>query len=187
MAGSLLRHIFRHGTRRSTHVISAHHVGAQPLQNQQQTSPLKRVLTEDDLPDSPLAYEPRSESRQSSVLEDIAEECNNDKEPEIELEVAGEIERTFINETLAALDLDISKFTSRDLILSSVDEARLAILSHIDTINTTLAVLDAFDGFSATIALLKVEMVEKNKACEEKLAMLEHVEWAVGQMQLGEE
>ncbi|KAH7077577.1 hypothetical protein BKA63DRAFT_489142 [Paraphoma chrysanthemicola] len=189
MAGSLLRHIFRHGPRRGVHAApdsSAHRVETQFVGKRQQTSPLKRVLTEDDLPDSPLAYKSRSKSRQSSVLEDIAQEGNNEREPETEPE-AGESGGKSITETLAALDLDISNFTTRDLILSTVDEARLAIHSHIDTINTALALLDALDGFSATIAVLRDEMMEKSKACEEKLAVLQHVEWAVGQMQFEEE
>jgi hypothetical protein len=183
---SLLRHIFRHGPRRSAQTTEhpgAHGSESKPTPIKQPTSPLKHVLTEDDVPESPLAYKSRPDSRQSSILEDIEEEESSNAE----LETAAEIDRASITETLAALDLDISAFTTRDLILSTVDEARLAVRSHLDTINTTMTLLDALDGFSATIAVLSDEMVEKKRVCEEKLGVLEHVEWAVGQMRFGEE
>ncbi|KAF2023860.1 hypothetical protein EK21DRAFT_79988, partial [Setomelanomma holmii] len=176
---SLLRHIFRHGPRRS--LTSSPHDSA--CQSIKPPSLLKQVLSEADLPDSPLAYKSRPDSQQSSVLEDIAEESNSDADTEVPIKR----DNSLIAETLAALDLDISTFTTRDLILSTVDEARLAVHMHLDTISSTLALLDSLEGFSATIAVLKEKMVEKTRVCEGKLGTLDHVEWAVGQMQFGAE
>lgn len=68
-----------------------------------------------------------------------------------------------------------------------MDEARLATHAHLDTINTTLALLDALEGFSPTIPVLREEMVLSKRVCEERLRMLDEAERAVEQMQFSSE
>lgn len=85
-------------------------------------------------------------------------------------------------ETLSSLDLEISNFSTRELICAALDEAKTATLSHLDTIETTLALLDALDGFSATISELEKDMTEKKQVCLEKMKMLEAVDRAVESM-----
>jgi hypothetical protein len=124
-----------------------------------------------DPPDSPLAYKSRSDSRQSSILEDIAEEGSNDSSNE------GDAES--VAETVIAPALDIRGYTTQELLVGTLSEAKIAIHSHLDTINTTLELLGALEGFSATIPVLRDEMLVKKEECEEKLDMLEDVEEAV--------
>lgn len=177
---NLLRYIFRHGPHSKARTAvsptkpTAHISETDSPPQGEPISPQPLVLT-DDTPESPLAYKSRPESRQSSILEDIVEENSS------------EIDNASIAETLALPDLHINAFTTRGLIIASVDEARIANHAHLETINTILALLVALEGFSATIGVLSVEMEEKQRACEEKLAMLEDVERAVIQMHFEDE
>mgnify|MGYP004507284499 CR=1 FL=1 len=107
-------------------------------------------------------------------LEDIAEEDV--------IDTPSPIETASLTETLASLDLEISTFSTRELVHATLDEAKTAASSHLDTINTTLLLLEALDGFSATISELRKEMLEKKQACEEKMVMLDAVERAVEEM-----
>ena len=104
-------------------------------------------------------------------LEDIAEEDVADR--------PSSIETASLTETLASLDLEISTFSARELIHATLDEAKATVSSHLDTIDTTLALLNALDGFSETISELRKEMLDKKQACEEKMVMLDAVERAI--------
>ncbi|KAL1607181.1 hypothetical protein SLS59_002885 [Nothophoma quercina] len=53
-----------------------------------------------------------------------------------------------LTETLASLELETSTFSARELVRATLDEAKTAATFHLDTINTTLALLEALDGFS---------------------------------------
>jgi len=183
---SLIRYIFRHGPHvRARSDTSPSERFAQEPVNPPEPVTLSRRPTPDDAPDSPLAYKSRSESRQSTNLEDIAEET---VEPDQDTDdSSSNDDSASIAETLAALDLDINTFTTRGLISASVAEARMGNDAHLVTIDTILALLDALDGFSATVTILRTEMEEKKRVCEEKLAMLDDVERAVSQMEFGEE
>jgi hypothetical protein len=136
-----------------------------------------------DGPESPLAYktrpedraQERSDSRASSVLEDIPEESSSEEE-------YPEYDEHSILETLSALSFDMQSYTTRDLILATLNEARTATHGHLDTINTTIALLDALNGFSATIAVLRDEMLAKKEVYEEKMSLLDDLERAVERM-----
>lgn len=54
----------------------------------------------------------------------------------------------------------------RDLFHAVIKEAIAATTLHINTLNTTLALLDSLRGFSATIDVLRREMQEKKRECE---------------------
>lgn len=176
---SLLRYIFRHGphskARSSTSLtVTIHEQETKSLDTSKSLS-RKHSKSPISPPESQLAHKSRSESRQSSVLENIVEETY------------GDTDNTSIAEMLAALDIGIDSFTTRGLVTASVDEAIQATHAHLDTINTTLALLDTLTAFSATIGVLRKEMEEKRRLCQEKLAMLEDVETAVTQMAFGDE
>jgi len=47
--------------------------------------------------------------------------------------------------------------------------------------------LEALDGFSATVDVLRDEMLDKKEIYEEKMGLLEHLERAVACMRFGEE
>lgn len=66
------------------------------------------------------------------------------------------------------------------LLPAALQEAKLATHAHLDTLRTSLALLDALDGFSATVAVLREEFEEKVKTCEERLEMIGDVEGMVG-------
>jgi hypothetical protein len=74
--------------------------------------------------------------------------------------------------------IDPATLTARDL-YAAIDEAKSATNGHLDTLETTLALLGALKGFSATIEVLKQEMEDKKRACEAKLVELEGFEEAV--------
>jgi hypothetical protein len=177
----------------------------------------QQLMVINDVPKSPLAYKTCSESRGSSVLEVIVEESEysademeysaeekeysgDDNEygrDEIEYErdeidYSGEescsdIDKASVAETCSALDLSIDTFTTRELVTAALSEAKTITYDHLDTITMTLALLEALEGFSATITALREEMVTKKQTCEEKLTMLEDIEGAVEHMQFGTE
>lgn len=89
------------------------------------------------------------------------------------------IDTASLTETLNSLNLETSAFSTRELIHATLEEAKIATDLHVDTIDTTLALLDALKGFSATISKLRKETLEKKQACEEKMAMLNAVGRAV--------
>ncbi|KAF1830788.1 hypothetical protein BDW02DRAFT_601392 [Decorospora gaudefroyi] len=72
----------------------------------------------------------------------------------------------------------------RTLFYTAIDAAIDATNSHIDTLETTLALLGALNGMSDTVTVLKAEMEEKKRVCEEKLVELERLEegvWGAGE------
>ncbi|KAF2633886.1 hypothetical protein BU25DRAFT_325588, partial [Macroventuria anomochaeta] len=171
---NLLRHIFRHsprdrvtedalplGLRKSAPELSG---VATDSEREPAVSKIKQSATSSTTTLPPKTPEPFG-------LEDIAEEDIVD--------IPSPIETASLAETLASLDLEISTFSTRELVHATLDEAKTAASSHLDTINTTLALLGALDGFSATISALRREMLEKKQACEEKMVMLDAVERAV--------
>jgi hypothetical protein len=198
---SLLRHIFRHGPYAKAHnAFSPLKAGIDAPDDLSKT--LKRstsqrhLVSPEPTPDYHLAYKIRSESRQSSVLEDIAEESEDLDEKDsyhsseadyTTSETDSDIDKTSIADTLAALQLSLENFTTRNLVMAALNEARIATYAHLDTIETSLALLEVLEGLSATIAVLEEEMLEKRERCKEKLHMLEDVERVVTRMQFGGE
>jgi hypothetical protein len=171
---NLLRHIFRHGPRNNVSedamplglgtshkklagisVDSSHEPKA--LHNHQN-------LTMDKLTPPPKTPEPFG-------LENIAEE---DGAGTLSL-----LDTASLTETPTSVDLDISTFSTSELVHATLNEAKMATNSHLNTIDTTLALLEALDGFSATISALKKEMLEEKQACEEKMEMLDAIERAL--------
>lgn len=125
-------------------------------------------------PESPLAHKTRPESRASTVLEDITEESYSDDD-------------VSMVEPFAALDLDIATLTTHELLTAAVREAKSSLHAHLNTVNTTLELLWALNGFSATITAMKGEMEATKEICEEKLKAIEDVERAVECMRFEEE
>jgi len=60
---------------------------------------------------------------------------------------------------------DPSAITTRDLIYAAIDEATSATHAHLNTLETTLALLETIKGFSETVEVLRREMEEKKRAC----------------------
>lgn len=121
-------------------------------------------------PDPPLAHKSRPESRASTILDDITEESGSDDDASIA-------------ESFATLGLVIDAFSTRELLIATLKEAKVDLRDHLDTVNTTLEILQALDGFSATITAVKEEMEAKKEICEEKLKMLRDIEKFVGNLQ----
>ncbi|KAH8726583.1 hypothetical protein GQ44DRAFT_725787 [Phaeosphaeriaceae sp. PMI808] len=168
---SLLRFIFRHGPH---HAKSSIHAPESQITATNQSLPHDNFAAPINAPESPLAYKTDLTSHNSSILDQSANRSSSN------------IDNDSIAEALATLDLDVSTFTTHDLVIAAIDEARNSLNEHIDTVDTTLALLDALKGFSATIATLKEEMIEKRMLCEGRLVVLEDVERGVSHMQFGE-
>ncbi|KAL1799883.1 hypothetical protein ACET3X_000225 [Alternaria dauci] len=83
-----------------------------------------------------------------------------------------------------ALAIDPATLTTRDLLYAAIDEATAAVNTHIDTLETTLALLRAISGFSETVEVLKREMEDKKRECKIKLGELEGFEEGVAGMKL---
>jgi hypothetical protein len=193
---SLLRHIFRHGPHSKTNTARLPiDPSASELAAVNASLSHLELAPNNDLPESPLAYKSRPDSRQSINLEDIVEESNSDtregtsdeQECTIIEEATADVETQFVADTLTALNLDIATFTTRELLTTTLNKAKIATHAHLNTVDMTLKLLDALKGFSATIDVLRTEMVEKKRACEENMALLEDVEQAVEQMQFERE
>lgn len=182
---SLLRQIFRHGPR-DTKIEDV-----RPLLTDQTTT--ERVSQAGNKSCDPAALEkslrissnqpmPPPSTPERFRLEGIAEEDADDTFKPIQHDIPSPTKTTSSVETITSLDPDLSTFSTCDLVNASIEEAKSAISAHLDTINTTLALLETLDGFSATITVLRQEMLEKKEACEDKMAMLYAVEQAVEEM-----
>jgi hypothetical protein len=190
--GNLLRHIFRHGSLLSKSKTDALPPKATNPENSAYVAePVAKPVetAAKQLPRTP----PRTPERNShtvEVLPEILEESDSSPllasgSPSITITTATST-RTLLAPVTTAL-LDITTFTTRDLLYAAIDEATAATNAHLDTIETTLAVLQALNGFSATIDLVKREMLEKERACENKLEDLESLEEAVEGMRFVDE
>jgi hypothetical protein len=196
---SLLRHIFRHGpySKARTAPPASKATSETPEDSPtmlRRSASQRQLITPDSAPESPLTYKVCSESRQSSFLEDIAEESEDteiedtseyitEESEYVTEESDSDIDKTSIADTLAALQLSLENFSTRNLINAALNEAKIATYAHLDTLDTTLALLEALNGFSSTITVLGEEMVEKKRACAEKLTMLDAVTRVVERMQ----
>lgn len=179
---SLLRYVFRHGRhgRSGTAEVTSDHESRKPMhtshspekQDHRPKSPTASAESEEPMPS--LVHQPRSESRASTVLEDIAEESGSDDD-------------WSMAESLAALDIGIENFTTRELLTATLKEAKSSLHAHLDTIDIALEVLRALDGFSATIVAVKEEMEATKEMCEEKLKVIRDVERFVDCLQFPNE
>ena len=185
---SLLRHIFRHGPREKTSED-----GRPLLTDQTTTTSTKRGSPADNKGRDPVARKgsPRASSNHTMSppstperfrLEGIVEEDSDDVFKPVQHDNSSPAKTTSSIETITSLGPDLSTFTTRDLVNASIEEAKSAISAHLDTILTTLALLETLHGFSTTITVLRQEMLEKEEACEDKMAMLRAVEQAVEEM-----
>lgn len=95
------------------------------------------------------------------------------------------------NETLhtASIPLPTSQPASssttlsvRDVLHAVIEEAHAATAMHMETLETTLALLHAIQGMSATVDILQREMQEKKEVCEEMRRDLVSFEEVVGEM-----
>lgn len=175
-ARNLLRQVFRHGPRDKVNA------DALPLGIRQMAAGNnipETAASENKLRNTARTFTPTSRTPEPFGLEDIAEEAAGGS--------PSTIETASHTESATSLDLDTSFFSIRELVEATIDEAKTIASSHLDTIDMTLALLDALDGFSATISELRKEFRVKKEACEEKLTMLEAVERAVNGMVFAEE
>lgn len=168
----LLRHVFRHRRRDK---ISK---GALPLgldESRKESAhvvvgnntPESKVFSNQHTPTSAETFAPPPKTPEPFGLENIAEEES--------IDTPSPVDTTSLTETPTSRDLEINSFSTREIIYATLDEAKMAIRSHLDTIDTQLALLDALDGFSATISELRKEMLKSQQACEEKMGMLNAV------------
>jgi hypothetical protein len=180
----LLRYIFRHGphakARAATKPPCA--VSNEPKDTASATSnkpaPYRKATPSKDDSESPLTYKIRpdsQESQRSSILEDIAEEIVSDDD------------KSSSGETITPFEHNIQALGTRELLTATLYEARIATHAHLDSIDATLGLLDALDGFSATITVLKAEFKGRKEMCEEKMTMLEDIERVVEHMRFAEE
>ncbi|KAJ4993988.1 hypothetical protein SVAN01_00465 [Stagonosporopsis vannaccii] len=167
-ARSLLRHVFRHEPRGKVSV------DALPLGLRQTTAGNNKPEIATVEKKFRFTSTPVQKTPEPFGLEDITEEAPVDTPPSIETASP--------KESFTSLDLGISSYSTRDLVQATLDEAKATTDSHLDTINSTLALLDALDGFSETISELRKEMIAKKHVCEGKLCMLGAVERAVEDM-----
>ncbi|KAF1842226.1 uncharacterized protein K460DRAFT_420157 [Cucurbitaria berberidis CBS 394.84] len=167
---SLLRYIFHHGA------YSNSSTDASPLKLSESPHTEPTENPKDAVSNPPTTRLPPT-TAQEAVLGDIVEAPNTDIDTDTHS----------ITKTLTTLNLDIKNWETRDLIHATIDEARLATQAHLDTISTTLALLDALEGFSPTILVLRKEMEGKKLVCEGKLKVLQEVEGAAEQMHFGDE
>jgi hypothetical protein len=173
---SLLRYIFRHGPQSKARSVTtppranSYEPKEVSPRSSGEATPYQQSTTSNHAPESPLAYKIRSDSRASSNLEDIAEESSSDDD------------KSSSTETISPLEHDLQALGTRDLMTATLYEAKIATHAHMDTIDASLNLLDALDGFSATITVMREDFLDRKEMCEEKLVMLEDVERAVERM-----
>lgn len=173
---NLLRQIFRHGPRDKVHEDALPLVLKPPATEPATNTTRETAINKDTQRAAPSTRPPPPKTPEPFGLEDIAEEDTRPDTPS-----ATE------SETLAWFELEISTFSTRELVNATLYEAKSAASSHLDTINTTLSLLEALEGFSATILELRSEMLEKKQACKEQMATLEAVERSIERMTVAAE
>ncbi|KAF3031678.1 hypothetical protein E8E12_002645 [Didymella heteroderae] len=167
---NLLRHIFRHGPRDKVGE-GALPIGLKLQANEPATNTTRETAVSQNNQRAALSTRPPPpKTPELFGLEDIAQEDTADTSSVTE------------SETLPWFELEISTFSTRELVHATLYEAKSAAASHLDTINTTLSLLGALEGFSATISELKREMLEKKQACQEQRATLDAVERSIERM-----
>lgn len=168
---NLLRHIFRHGPRDKVDE-DALPLSLKLQASESPTSTTRETATyHNNQRVAPSLRPPAPKTPEPFGLEDIAEEAtipNTPNTPSITE-----------SETLAWFELEISTFSTRELVRATLYEAKSAASSHLDTITTTLSLLEALEGFSATISELRGEMLARKQACEEQMATLDAVERSI--------
>jgi hypothetical protein len=179
--GNLLRHIFRYGPHskfKQDTLLSKtdERDGSSPVIKP--AADASKVLSQDPLP--PRTPEPPA----VHVLPEITEETSPGAtgSPSISSSTGSTVSDLASVVTVLASHapvIDPTTLTARDLLYAAIDEATSATNGHLDTLETTLALLGALTGFSATIEVLKQEMEDKKRACEAKLVELEGFEEAV--------
>lgn len=169
---SLFRHIFRHGPHAKRDGSTSPEKANEPL-------PEKcTALTESDSNLSgsepiPLVISTPWKTSESptriALAEDSADTANvNDDFTS---------DTATITQTLAALNLNLSTSTTRQLFYATIDEATAALRAHLHSISSVLALLDALEGFSAAILAMEEDMISAGRECQQKLQMMEDV-WA---------
>jgi hypothetical protein len=172
---SLLRYIFRHGpTAKERNEIAA-------LKDNPATREKMSTYTNEpqycqqsaaakETAEPAFDFDFRSDSRQSSVLEGNAGKENNGDNDKAS---------SSSTESVATIGLDACPLSTAELLAATLDEARDAVHAHLESLYTTLSLLDALEGFSATIPVLREETKEKMKTCEEKIVALHNVQTMV--------
>lgn len=171
---NLVRHVFRYGSRAKAgeNAVSIDvprrtaALDESPIKNERHTS----------------AIEAGSYTAQSSMtrtpellrLEGIVEEDA--------IDTPSSSKTASLSDSFAPTDHGVNVFSAREIIHAVLREANETVSSHLDTINTTLVLLKALDGFSATIETLSKEMLATKHVCEEKISMLRAVERAISDM-----
>lgn len=165
---NLLKHIFRNGP----------HVSASATQGHQHqrghAQPIATAISSPQTAAIDPAAPPKTPERRA--LDGIPEESNGDDASR----VTRSVPPTISSATTISDDpgLDLSDFTSLELLHASIHEAKSALQAHLDSISITLALLTTLDGFSPTIATLKMEMCDKEMVCKERLRIMDDVEFA---------
>jgi hypothetical protein len=181
--GSLLRHLFKHGQ----YAKSRSHEQS-PLVSESKrpvvitSKGLSQTLSPSRTPDPPAVHilpqiteeEPASTATTPSPVSSSTGSTVSDLASVI----------TVLDTTAATPAIDPATLTTRDLLYAAIDEATAATNTHIDTLETTLALLQAITGFSETVEVLEREMQDKRRACDSKLAELEGFEEAIEEMGL---
>lgn len=183
--GNLLRHLFKHGP----HARSKSHEQS-PLVNKAE----KPAANTSENPSQTLSSPQTFKGPAVHVLPQITEEDSVPSATTLSpvISSAGSTESDLlsittvldINASASLPIIDPATLTTRDLVYAAIDESITAIGTHIDTLETTLALLQAITGFSETVEVLNREMEDKKKVCKMKLRELEEFEKAVEKMKL---
>ncbi|CAA9966355.1 hypothetical protein PTMSG1_09714 [Pyrenophora teres f. maculata] len=183
--GSLLRHMFKYGR----HARNRSESGIPLLSAPEQPAPAAEVSKA--LPPIP----PRSMSpgkRFVEVLPEIREESGSenstpDTSPLRPASITSDTASIITMIAVQSPTIDPSTISNREIIYASIDEATEATNAHLRTLGTTLALLEALEGFSPTVAVLLREFKEKKSECERKLEELKGFEEGVDGLFLADE
>ena len=183
--GSLLRHMFKHGR----HARNKSETGAPLLSEPEMPAPVAEVGKV--LP--PIPTPPMTPDKHTVViLPESKEEPRTDKNistasPPRSVPTISDTASIITVIATQPPAIDLSTITTRDIIYASIDEATEAMNTHLRTLGTTLALLEALDGFSPTVEVLLCEFREKKRQCEGKLEELKGFEEGVNGMLFADE
>jgi len=163
---SLLRHLFRDLQPRINSVRSSEQAKGSPAETPI-TVPRGKTATPGTTA-APFEKSP-SYAHAPATLEDISEEQESDSTTVSSYSTDNNNDSS---KTFAELDLDASSATTRQLLDTAIHEAKTALQSHLESLATTIALLEALDGFSQTITVLKEEMLHSQEDCRSRLRLM---------------
>ncbi|USP74103.1 hypothetical protein yc1106_01377 [Curvularia clavata] len=165
---SLLHHIFKRGPLSTKLKKAAHRTGddddpllsVEPSENTNESASSCPPQAQ-DVPSIELPIEVEAQQNTRRNMNSCSSSCSSCS-PSTEVIHTSNIPMPITERASSPAPISV-----RDLLHALIEEANAATTMHMETLDTALALLNAIQGMSATVDVLKREMEEKKGVCKE--------------------